>query len=55
MAGTKNFPIRFLIPNSVQDALTESSYAENLRVSPLDKDLSNEATFIQIHLSGQYF
>jgi hypothetical protein len=29
-------------------------FAENLRASPFNKNLSNETTFSQIHLAGQY-
>jgi hypothetical protein len=29
-------------------------FAENLRASPFDKDLSNETTVNPIHLAGQY-
>ncbi len=31
-----------------------AKFAENLRASSFQKDLSNETTFGQIHLDGQY-
>ncbi len=31
-----------------------AKFAENLRASPFNNDLSNEATFSLIHLDGQY-
>jgi hypothetical protein len=31
-----------------------AKFAENLRISPFNKDLSNEATFSLSHLAGYY-
>jgi hypothetical protein len=31
----------------------QAKFAENLRASPFNKDLSNETTFSLIHLAGQ--
>jgi hypothetical protein len=32
----------------------QAKFAENLRASPFNKDISNKTTFSLIHLDGQY-